>query len=64
MTKRETMKMRPAADWASVSALPTGLLDRLWDAFHNKVVEGYQDEDGFHYGAQTAPTKSNWPPSV
>jgi hypothetical protein len=62
MTNRETIKTRSLVGWASVTALPTRLMDQLWDKFHNHVVEGYQDEDGFHDGVKPAPIKSSWPP--
>ena len=28
-----------------------GILDRLWTAMLSRVPLGYQDETGFHYGA-------------
>jgi hypothetical protein len=64
MKHRKVMKNRPSDHWSSVKALPTRLMDRLWDAFHNQVVEGHQDEDGFHRRLKPARVKSSWPPVV
>ena len=54
----------------SSTSKPAPLMLRLLDAltkwrpvFRNPVPLGYEDENGFHYGAKPAERKLSWPPA-
>ena len=68
MKNQAMTKTEASRTWSSVKALPTRLMDRLWDTFHNQVVEEYgvhaQAEAGIQRGLKPIPIKSSWPPVV
>ena len=49
---------------AVFSVLAATILAKLRAAMEKQAPIGYQDEDGFHFGAEPARKAIQWPPAV
>jgi hypothetical protein len=62
MTYKQTiLAHKPWAHTGSFGFSPAGLIAKLRNAVKIQIPVGYQDENGFHYGAKSADKEAKWP---
>lgn len=59
MQKQCVIERKDWLDDASVALWPHRLVERLKTALKIEIPEGYQDENGFHFGTQPASKQSH-----
>jgi hypothetical protein len=63
MTHKHTITLhKPWAHTGSFGFHLHEIVARLWKAIKVEIPTGYQDETGFHMGAQPAEKEIKWPP--
>jgi hypothetical protein len=61
MTYKQTTMEHKTLAYSGVGFPLAGLMAKLRNAIKMHVPEGYQDENGFHFGVKRAEKETQWP---
>ena len=63
MVSKQTVGVRKTWMDTAETAAPVSMLEKLKNFLNSAIPEGYEDENGFHFGAKTARQPSSLPPA-